>query len=153
MCEWTSIFATSTTGDSWGDQEGLRSGQWFLGGVCVPALVIFWLCQPKERSELGCFCLYLMQALNVGVVEGSTFSVAPFVTSHVSIPYMSVCLWDPRSASLLVDCAKGRVAATSLSLGWAPGWGPAAGDEVPGLGLPEEATTPNVIWQKSGSYP
>lgn len=67
------------------------------------------------------------------------------VTSHVSVPRVRECLWDPSAALPLVDPAKGKAAAASLSLGpWAPSWAPAAGQEGPGLGLLEETTTSNT---------
>lgn len=81
----------------------------------------------------------------MGAVEGSTFSVSICVTSLVSVLCMCMCVWDLSSTSLLVDPAKGKVAATSFSLGlWAPGWALAARQEGPGPGLLEEAATSNV---------
>lgn len=141
MCEWTSIFATSTTGDSWGDQEGLRSGQWFWGGVCVRACTSDLLALPAQGEEWIWLLVHVFNASPECRCCWRQHLLCGTLCDQLC-PH-PVCVSGTQD-QFLVDLAKGRVAATSLSLGGAPGWGPTAGEEGPGLRLPEEATTPNT---------
>lgn len=82
---------------------------------CVLSIVSFSLYWLKRRRGLGCLCFCILSVLDVGDVEGSTLSVAACIAGHVGV--LCVCVWDTRSAPLLLELANEKAAAAFIDLG------------------------------------
>lgn len=82
--------------------------------VCACSSDLLSLPAPVRRG-LGCLCLCVTCVLCVGAVASSALSVVVCATGCISV--LPGCPWHRCSASLLLEPAKGKLAAVSLSLG------------------------------------
>lgn len=67
--------------------------------LCAFTNKLLLLKTKEEERGLDHLCLHFMQALCVGVFEGSALFVGVYVTGHVSVLYVSwlsvcLCFWD-----------------------------------------------------------
>lgn len=148
LCMWSAwgancVFAANIqwgVGDLW--SKGLRSRQGCQVGLkgsasvrvlvnlesveFVPALVTFYLCQPK-RGGLGCWCLCFMWILYVAAHVTSHVNALRVRAQHHYCLNLQMEKWQPFPSAW-----------SETSCRWALGWAPVAGQEVPGLEWLEE---------------